>query len=56
MGWGLGLGVCGWGFQLMGFGPCGVGTSEVFGVGTLYINIEELPWETLPSTHPIVLE
>ena len=31
-----GLGFCGWGFQLMGFGACGVGLSGVFGRGSLY--------------------
>ena len=46
--WGLGL----WGwdielgqsvlvFQLMGLGACGVGPSGYFGVGALYMNIEE---------------
>ena len=43
-GWGLGLGFWGWGFQLMGFGASGVGPSGVFGVGALYINVEQ-PWE-----------
>ena len=32
---------CGLGFQLMGFGACGVGPSGFSGVGDLYINIEE---------------
>ena len=33
--WGLGLisGFWGWGFQLMGFGACGVGPSGFFGFG-----------------------
>ena len=52
--WGLGsfigfLGVgcsvyrvfCGWGFQFMGFGACGVEPSGYFGYGALYINIKE---------------
>ena len=46
--WGLGfwgcdleLGFYGWGFQLIGFGECGVEPSWFFGVGALYINIEE---------------
>ena len=40
--WGLGfwgcdleLGFYGWGFQLMGFGECGVGPSWFFGVGAI---------------------
>ena len=40
-GLGFGVGVLDWGFQLMGFGACGVGPSVFFGVGALYINIEE---------------
>ena len=36
-----GFGVCDRGFPWMGFGACGVGLSGVFGVGALYINIEE---------------
>ena len=40
-GWGLGLGSWGWGFQLMEFGAQGVSRSGFFGVGALYINIEE---------------
>ena len=32
-GWGLILGFWGWGFQLMGFGACGVGPSGFFGLG-----------------------
>ena len=49
---GFGVGVLdwflfGWGFQLMGVGACGVGLSGFFGVGALYINIEELPWEKI---------
>ena len=32
-GWGLILGFWGWGFQLMGFGACGVGLSGFFGLG-----------------------
>ena len=36
--WGLELG---WGFQLMGFWAYGVMLSGVFGVGTLYVNIQE---------------
>ena len=43
-GWGLELGSWGWGFQLMWIGACGVGPSWFFGVGALYINIEELTW------------
>ena len=41
--WGLGfvLGSLGRGFQLMGFGACGVGPSWFFEVGALDINIEE---------------
>ena len=36
-GWGVGLGFCGWGFQLMGFGVCGVGPSVFLGGwGSLY--------------------
>ena len=30
------LGFWGWGFQLMGFGACGVGPSGFFGLGSLY--------------------
>ena len=30
--WGLILGFWGWGFQLMGFGACGVGPSGFFGL------------------------
>ena len=41
LGWVLELGFWGWGFQLMGFGACGVGPSGFFGVGALCINIEE---------------
>ena len=33
----------GWGFQLMGFGACGVGPSGFFWVVALYINIKESP-------------
>ena len=40
LGLGLILGFWGWGFQLMGFGACGVGPS-FFWVGALYINIKE---------------
>ena len=40
-GWGLILGFLGWGFQLMGFGACGVEPSGFFGYGALYINIKE---------------
>ena len=40
-GWGLILGFGGWGFQLMGFGACGVGPSGFFWVGALYTNIQE---------------
>ena len=36
-----GLGFLGQGFQLMGFGACGVGPSGFFWVGALYINIKE---------------
>ena len=36
-----GLGVGFWGFQLMGFGACGMGPFSLFGVGAPYINIEE---------------
>ena len=32
-GWGLILGFWGWGFQLMGFGACGVGPSGFLGFG-----------------------
>ena len=39
--WGLELGYWGWGFQLIGFGASGVGTTGFFGFGALYINIEE---------------
>ena len=36
-GCGLGLGFWAWGFQLIGFGPCGVGPSVVLsGRGSLY--------------------
>ena len=35
-GWGLILGFWGRGFQLMGFGACGVGPSRFFGLGLLY--------------------
>ena len=38
-GLGLGLGFWAWGFQLLGFGSCDVGSSGFFGVG--YIHIEE---------------
>ena len=31
--WGLGLILGFWGFQLMGFGACGVGPSGFFGLG-----------------------
>ena len=40
LGCGVILGFWGWGFQLMGFGACGVGPSGFFGLG-LYINIKE---------------
>ena len=40
-----GLWFWGWSFQLMGFGACGVGPSGFFGIGALYINIEEQLWE-----------
>ena len=30
-----------WGFQLMGFGACGMGPFSLFEVGAPYINIEE---------------
>ena len=33
--WGLRLSFWGWGFQLMGFGACGVGPSGCFGVVAL---------------------
>ena len=39
--WGLGFGFWGWPFQLMGFRDCGVRSSGFFGIGALYINIEE---------------
>ena len=41
--WMLGhiLGFWGWGFQLMGFGVCGVEPSGFFGYVALYINIKE---------------
>ena len=39
-----GLGFWGWGFQLMGFGACGVGPSGFFWVGAL-LKIKEKPWE-----------
>ena len=32
-GWSLILGFWGWGFQLMGYGTCGVGPSGFFGLG-----------------------
>ena len=40
--WGLRLGFLGWGFQLIGFGACGVGPTGFFGWGlsSLYINIK----------------
>ena len=38
---GLILGFWGWGFQLMGFGVCGVEPSGFFGYVALYINIKE---------------
>ena len=34
-GWGLGLVFCGWVFQLMGFGACGLRPSWFFGFGAL---------------------
>ena len=40
-GWRLLLGFWGWGFQLMGFGACGVEPSGFFGYGALHINIKE---------------
>mgnify|MGYP001804210176 CR=1 FL=1 len=44
---GCGFGVGSWiklsglGFSLDGFGVCGIGPSDFFGVGALYINIDE---------------
>ena len=35
-GWVLILGFSGWGFQLMGFGACGVGPSGFLGLGSPY--------------------
>ena len=43
-GWGFGVGFfdCVFlSFQFIGLGACGVGLSRFFGVGTLFINIEE---------------
>ena len=40
-GWGLELGFWSWSFQLIVFRDCGVGPSGFFGVGALYIDIEE---------------
>ena len=40
-GWDLRSGFCGWGFQLIGFGACGVGPSGFLGVRADYLNIEE---------------
>ena len=41
LGLGSWIGFLGLGFQLIGFGACGVGPSCFFGVGALCINIEE---------------
>ena len=41
LGLGSYIGFLGWGFQLMGFGACGVGPSGFFWVVALYINIKE---------------
>ena len=38
---GVGLGSWGWGFQLMGFGACGMGLSWFYRDWALYIHIEE---------------
>ena len=48
--WGLELGFCGRGFQLMGIRACGVRPSG-FLVGALYMNTEEQTWEKNCNTN-----
>ena len=55
LGWGVGLGFKGWGFWLIGFKACSVRLIFFYfvGLGALYINKEEWPWEKSSKPHSV---